>query len=41
MQTEHFLKKMSQALNAIVSLSERYNNASSIDKRVIVGLIYT
>ena len=31
---------MSQALNAIVNISERYNNASAIDKRAIVGLIY-
>lgn len=31
---------MSQALNAIINISERYKNASTIDKRGIVGLIY-
>ena len=38
--TDDIEKKMSQALNAIVNISERYNNASAIDKRAIVGLIY-
>ncbi|WP_426474606.1 hypothetical protein [Chryseobacterium balustinum] len=39
-RTDGIEKKMSQALNAIVNISERYNNASTIDKRAIVGLIY-
>lgn len=38
--TEDIEKKMTQALNAIVNISERYNNANTIDKRAIVGLIY-
>jgi len=32
--------KIVQALNAITNISERYKNASTIDKRAIVGLIY-
>ncbi|UQB69780.1 recombinase family protein [Epilithonimonas zeae] len=32
--------KIGQALNAITNISERYKNASTIDKRAIVGLIY-
>jgi hypothetical protein len=31
---------MSQALNAIINISERYKNASTIDKNAFVGLIY-
>ncbi|MCD9855506.1 zinc ribbon domain-containing protein [Epilithonimonas sp. JDS] len=38
--TDDIEKKLSKALNAIVNISERYNNASTIDKRAIVGLIY-
>lgn len=29
-----------QALNSITNISERYKNATTIDKRAIVGLIY-
>jgi len=33
-------KKINQALEAITNISQRYNNANTIDKRAIVGLIY-
>lgn len=39
-QTSDVERKMKQALNAITKISERYQNASTIDKRAIVGLIY-
>ena len=39
-QTNDIEKKIKQALNAITNISERYKNASTIDKRAIVGLMY-
>jgi hypothetical protein len=33
-------QKIDQALNSITNISERYKNATTIDKRAIVGLIY-
>lgn len=39
-QTSDVEHKLKQALNAITKISERYKNASIIDKRAIVGLIY-
>lgn len=39
-QTTDVEHKMKQALNAITKISERYKNASTIDNRAIVGLIY-
>jgi hypothetical protein len=33
-------KRLIKALNSITNISERYKNATTIDKRAIVGLIY-
>ncbi|MFC0345370.1 hypothetical protein [Epilithonimonas hispanica] len=40
-ENENVEQKIDQALNAITNISERYKNAYTLDKRAIVGLIYS
>ncbi|WP_312824656.1 hypothetical protein [Epilithonimonas sp.] len=40
-ENENVEQKIDQALKAITNISERYKNANTLDKKAIVGLIYS